>query len=57
MQQSQAKKDEAIALIKQGRFEFVNGGWVVSDEMCPSYEQIMMNMIAGHSFLTNTLGI
>lgn len=37
-QQPQAKKEEALALIKQGRFEFVNGGWVVSDELCPTFE-------------------
>jgi len=44
-------------MVTEGRLEFVNGGWVSNDETCPSYEQIMMNMITGHSFLKSVFGI
>ena len=30
---------------------------VSADETCPSYEEIIMNMIAGHSFLSSTFGM
>jgi alpha-mannosidase len=44
-------------VIARGQLEFVNGGWVSSDEACPSYEEIINNMVAGHAFLKKTFGI
>ena len=35
-------------LVREGRFEFVNGGWVASDEACPIYEDLIENMAFGH---------
>ena len=43
--------------MKEGRLEFINGGWVSTDEACPTYEEQVMNMIAGHQFLNKTFGI
>jgi alpha-mannosidase len=43
--------------VKEGRLEFVNGGWVAHDEACPTFEEIMVNMMIGHSFLNKTFGI
>ncbi len=40
----------------EGRLEFINGGWVSHDEACPTYEEIILNMILGHSFLNITFG-
>jgi hypothetical protein len=35
-------------LVREGRFEFVNGGWVASDEACPIYEDLIENIAFGH---------
>jgi len=37
--------------IKDGRFEFVNGGWSLHDEATAHYEDIVTNMRLGHDFL------
>lgn len=34
-------------LVKEGRFEFVNGGWVESDEATTTYEQLIENFALG----------
>ena len=44
-------------LVRKGQFEFVNGGWASSDEACPTYEEIIDNILAGHAFLKKTFGI
>ena len=38
-------------LIKEGRLEIANGGWSATDEACPTYEDMINNMIQGHEFL------
>jgi len=38
-------------LVKQGRLEFVNGGWSAHDEATTSYDDIINNMYWGHSYL------
>lgn len=43
--------------MKEKRFEFVNGGWVASDEACPSYEDLIENMVVGHEWLKETFDI
>jgi len=35
-------------LVKQGRLEFLNAGWSMSDEACPHYEDFINNMFIGH---------
>jgi alpha-mannosidase len=49
--QSPQVKAQVKALVKEGRFEFINGGWTANDEACPNYEDIIDNMMIGHSFL------
>ena len=44
-------------MVSNGRFEFVNGGWVSNDEACPTYEEIIINFLAGHSFLKREFNI
>ena len=44
-------------LVAEGRFEFVNGGWVAPDEACPTFEEILLNMMLGHSFLNQTFQV
>jgi len=36
-----------VSLVKQGRFEFVNGGWVAADEACPIYSDLIENIKVG----------
>ncbi|TNV84420.1 hypothetical protein FGO68_gene5674 [Halteria grandinella] len=44
-------------LVQEKRFEFVNGGWVASDEACPTYEDLIENMVVGHEWLKDNLGV
>ena len=39
--------------IQKGRWEFFNGGWVATDEACPSFRDLLENIIVGHEFLWN----
>jgi len=43
--------------VKEKRLEFVNGGWVATDEACPVYEDMINNIEIGHRFLIDTFGV
>jgi alpha-mannosidase len=43
--------------VKGGRLEFVNGGWATSDEACASFEDILGNVMKGHTFLRTEFGV
>lgn len=53
----QEKKDEVKSLIKNGQLEIAQGGWSATDEACPNYEDIIVNMHIGHNFLWKEFGI
>lgn len=42
--------------IKEGRFEFVHGGYSLHDEAIAHYEDIVTNMKVGHDFLIAEFG-
>jgi alpha-mannosidase len=42
-------------LVSTGQLEFVNGGWIASDEACPIYSEILHNIQVGHDFLAREL--
>lgn len=44
-------------LVKEGRFEFVNGGWVESDEATTTYEQLIENFALGKRWLHDTFEV
>ncbi|CAI2360948.1 unnamed protein product [Moneuplotes crassus] len=44
-------------LIKEGRFVFVGGGFVMNDEALPSYKETMLQMRIGRKFLDHYFGI
>lgn len=44
-------------LVDEGRWEFVNGGWVASDEACPIYEDLLLNLVVGHAWLKENLNV
>lgn len=50
-------KERLKEFVRQGRFEFLNGGWSANDEACPLYEDIMDNMMTGHEFLQKEFGV
>ena len=35
----------------------MNGGWVANDEACPTFEDIILNMMLGHAFLMREFGV
>ena len=43
--QSEETRGLVRKFVKQGRFEFINGGWSANDEACPNYEDIINNMM------------
>ena len=49
--QNDTTKEEVRKLVKEGRWEFVNGGWVATDEANPLYSDIIENIKVGHDFL------
>lgn len=44
-------------LVKSGRLEITQGGWVATDEACPNYEDMILNMQQGHLFLKNEFNV
>jgi hypothetical protein len=50
-------REEVRQLIKEGRLEFVNGGWSMHDEACPHFEDMINNMMKGHQFLLHEFGV
>eukprot|EP00347_Sterkiella_histriomuscorum_P019319 403342106 len=55
--QDATTKNFVRKLIKDGRWEFVNGGWVASDEACPTFEDFQLNIMIGNAFLKREFGI
>jgi alpha-mannosidase len=51
------KQAQVKALVRDGRLEFANGGWSATDEACPNYEDMINNMIIGHTFLMKEFGV
>lgn len=43
-------------LVSEGRIEFVGGGWSQSDEITPTYRDIVDNTCTGHEYLRRTIG-
>jgi len=49
--QNESTREDVRVLVKKGQLEFVNGGWAASDEACPTYEELIVNIMTGHAFL------
>ncbi|KAM9242884.1 lysosomal alpha-mannosidase [Dugong dugon] len=56
-QQTKAKQEVVRELVRQGRLEFANGGWVMNDEAATHYGAIIDQMTLGLRFLEDTFGI
>ncbi|XP_076427914.1 lysosomal alpha-mannosidase-like isoform X3 [Peromyscus maniculatus bairdii] len=55
-QQTNAKRNIVRKLVRQGRLEFVSGGWVMNDEGATHYGAIVDQMTLGLRFLQDTFG-
>ena len=55
-EQSDEIKLNVQKLVNEGRLQFVNAGWSMSDEACVHYEDFINNMKVGHDFLRKQLG-
>ncbi|XP_021563703.1 LOW QUALITY PROTEIN: lysosomal alpha-mannosidase [Carlito syrichta] len=55
-QQKNATQKAVRELVRQGRLEFANGGWVMDDEATTHYGAIVDQMTLGLRFLEDTFG-
>ncbi|XP_042526495.1 lysosomal alpha-mannosidase isoform X3 [Dipodomys spectabilis] len=55
-QQTNATQETVRDLVRQGRLEFANGGWVMNDEAATHYGAIVDQMTLGLRFLEDTFG-
>lgn len=55
-EQTEEKKASVRALNKQGRLEFINGGWCMDDEASPYYVDMIDQQTIGHQFLLKEFG-
>jgi alpha-mannosidase len=44
-------------LVKSGQLNFVHGGYVSPDEASPNYNDLILNLQMGRSFLDSTFGV
>ena len=56
-EQTEQRKNEVRKLVKDGRLEFLNGGWSMHDEACTHYEDMINNMMIGNQFLLDEFGV
>lgn len=55
--QDEKTKAAVKKLIQSGQLEITQGGWVATDEACPNYEDMILNMHIGHEFLFKEFGV
>ncbi|CAI2376267.1 unnamed protein product [Moneuplotes crassus] len=55
--QDQDTQEQVKKLVKQSRFVFVGGGWVMNDEALPAYKESLLQMRTGLTFLRETFDV
>jgi hypothetical protein len=55
-EQTSELQDKVRNLVKNKQLEFVNAGWSMHDEACPTYKDMILNMQKGHDFLMKEFG-
>ena len=56
-EQNEKMKEDVRGLVKNGQLELINGGWSMHDEACPTYEDMINNMMLGHDFILEEFGV
>jgi len=56
-EQTDAKKEIVRGMVKSGQLELLNAGWSMHDEACPTYEDMINNMMIGHDFVEKEFGV
>ena len=56
-EQSSDMQERVKGLVKSGQLELINGGWSMHDEACPTYEDMINNMMIGHDFILKEFGV
>ncbi|CAI2377845.1 unnamed protein product [Moneuplotes crassus] len=54
--QSTSIRNDVKKLVREGKFIFINGGWVINDEALPSYKESMAQMRLGLDFIQKEFG-
>lgn len=55
--QTQEMKGKVKHLVENGQLELINGGWSMHDEACPTFEDMIENMMIGHRFILDNFGV
>jgi alpha-mannosidase len=55
-EQPDDRRDLTRQLVKEGRLEFINGGWCMHDEAAPHYVEMVDQTTRGHQFLRKNFG-
>lgn len=55
--QDETKRNRVRKLAVDGRLEFVGGGWVAPDEANPNYDAVLMQLMEGHAWLQEHVGV
>jgi alpha-mannosidase len=55
-EQDERMKAKVRKLVDNGQLSLINGGWSMHDEACPTYEDMIDNMMVGHDFILKEFG-
>jgi hypothetical protein len=55
--QNDQMKGKVKELIKNGQLELINAGWSMHDEACPTYDDMINNMLICHEWIKKEFGI
>jgi len=55
--QTHSTREQVKILVRENRFIFIGGGWIMNDEALPTYKEAMLQMRLGLDFLQNTFGV
>ena len=55
--QTEEKQNQVRELVKNGQLEIVNAGWSMHDEACPTYTDMINNMMRGQQWVLEHVGV
>ena len=54
--QTDFRKEQVKGLVRNKQLEFIGVGWSMHDEACPTYEDMIQNMMFGQKWLNDNIG-